>query len=140
MQQHILIEYRPKLFSPPRSSIFVAGNLTIIPGVQKYSLEKWTALQNQPRLWEVVQGCIDNGILRIISQSSDEKPETPELPKSPTEAVSLVKKTFVISLLKSWLDTDARPTVKNAILAQLRLAEEDTKKQQQPTNTKSEEE
>ncbi|KYC42071.1 hypothetical protein WA1_18895 [Scytonema hofmannii PCC 7110] len=138
--QQILLEYRPKLFSPSRSGPYIIGDLTIVPGVKNYDLQKWEALQGQPHLWTAIQSCLDNGILRIISQSTNEKTETPTLPKNQTEAVALVKRTFAVSLLKSWLESENRPTVKNAIHSQLKLAEEDKDKKTPTTETKDEEE
>ena len=122
----IILEYRPELHSPPRRSPLIVGNptnnLTIVPGVKNYEQDKWDDLKNIPTTWGIVESLIEEGVIRIISESSkNETDSTPKLPNNVAQAIALIKKTFSLQLLNLWKESDIRPGVQKAI--ELQLAE-----------------
>lgn len=119
----VLIEYRPDLFYPPRSGVWIAGRITFVPGVKGYPAEDWETLQAHSAMGGTLRACLADGILRVISQSPKSvqggEPEVPPLPKSQAEAIALVKKTYSLSLLHGWQVTEKRKPVLAAIAKQL---------------------
>lgn len=117
--EQVLIDYRPDLFYPPRSGVWIAGKITFIPGVKAYPLADWKLLQSNA----VVLYCVAEGILRVESQSPKTmqggEPEVPPLPKSQAEAIALIKRTFSLSLLNAWQKVETRKPVQAAITKQI---------------------
>jgi hypothetical protein len=126
MSEQVLIEYRPALFFPPRSTVWVIGKITLVPGVKNYSLADWEELKTSNRVWDTVSSAIETGIIRLISTSTPEV-ETPSLPKNQQEAIALVGKTFSLTLLRQWQEIEKRKPVLEAINLQLNLEAEKTK-------------
>jgi hypothetical protein len=119
----VLIEYRPALFFPPRSGPWIIGKITFLPGVKSYPLSEWEALKENKQLASVLEDAISGSILRVISQSTTTT-ETPPLPKSQQEAIALVNKTYSLSLLRQWQETEKRKPITDAIALQLKKGEE----------------
>ncbi len=133
----ILIEFRPGNFYPPRSGVWAVGKITFVPGVKAYSSEDWEEIKSQASLANIINICLEEGILRVVSQSNKSKnvksagvqnlpadiQETPPLPKNQTEAIALVKKTYSLSLLTGWQRIEKRKAVLEAISAQLKTDE-----------------
>ena len=120
-----LIEYRPALFYPPRSNAYIVGKITFVPGVKAYPSADWEEVLAHDKLGKSLNHCIEEGILRVISQSkpsiSGIDSEVPSLPKNQVEAIALVKKTYSLSLLQGWQKVELRKAVLEAITAQLKV-------------------
>lgn len=121
----VLIEYNPSRFYPPRSGPWIAGKVTFVPGVKAYDSVDWDELTSHPALGGVVGNCVEEGILRVISQSpktsTGQEPDVPPLPKNQAEAIALVKRTFSISLLTAWQKVEKRAKVQQAIADQMKV-------------------
>lgn len=132
-----VIEYRPSLFYPPRACPYIAGDITFVPGVQAYPTEAWEALLSHSTLSKSINGCLEEGIFRVISQSKPgQKEEIPPLPSNQSQAIALVKKTYSISLLQGWQRIETRKAVLEAIGSQLKV--EPPKTNVPPQETKEE--
>ncbi|ALF52243.1 hypothetical protein ACX27_04255 [Nostoc piscinale CENA21] len=122
-QAQVLIEYNPSRFYPPRSGPWIAGSVTFVPGVKSYEASDWESLTSHPVLAGAINSCVEEGILRIISQSSKSslstEPEVPPLPKNQSEAIALVKRTYSMSLLQGWQKIEKRAKVQQAIKEQM---------------------
>jgi hypothetical protein len=128
--EQVVIDFRPSLFFPPRTGPWVVGKITFVPGVKNYPLTDWEELRNNPRVWGFVSDAIDKNILRVVSVSTPEA-ENPALPKNQQEAIALVGRTFSLTLLKQWQETEKRKPVLEAIANQLNLEE---KKDEKPVS------
>jgi hypothetical protein len=120
-----LIEYRPALFYPSRSNPYIIGKLTFVPGVKAYPSADWEEVLAHDNLSKPVNYCIEEGILRVISQTQPSiagaAVESPPLPKNQSEAIALVKKTYSLSLLQGWQKIETRRAVLDAIALQLKV-------------------
>ncbi len=120
-----LIEYRPALFYPPRSNPYIVGKITFVPGVKAYPSADWEEILNHPVLGKSINSCLEEGILRVISQSKSasvqgQESEVPPLPKNQAEALALIKKTYSLSLLQAWQKVETRKPVLEALATQLK--------------------
>lgn len=131
MTEQIIIEYRPSLFSPPRSGPWVVGKITFIPGVKGYLLSDWEEAQKNPRLKGFIESALAENILRIISKTT-QKQEIPKLPANQQEAIATVGRTYSQKLLLDWKTIEKRKAVIEAIDAQLTA---DTEKTEKKTTT-----
>ena len=138
-EPQIVIEYRPALHNPPRTSPLILGSpangLTIIPGVSSYSKESWEGLKSLPIVWETVKLLLDEGVLRVVSQDSEET-KTSLLPANQNQAIALIKKTFSLELLQLWLKNDTRAAVQKAIKEQMKV-DSSSEEEEKPKATKT---
>ncbi|MBD2364534.1 hypothetical protein H6G36_25730 [Anabaena minutissima FACHB-250] len=121
----VLIEYNPSRFYPPRSGPWIAGNVTFVPGVKAYDSSDWENLTTHPALGGVIDNCVEEGIIRVISRpsktSTEQGLDVPPLPKNQAEAIALVKKTYSMSLLAAWQKIEKRAKVLQAIADQMKV-------------------
>lgn len=109
------VNYKPELLTHPnctgqnpRVAGFMAGDLFLpVAGIQVVDPEIWNATVNSEEFGERISEYIERGVITVAEET-----EHPTLSKkTPTAAVKFVKDTYDLSLLQSWREDEARPSV-----------------------------
>lgn len=90
--------------------------LRLKPGVTQVPVEAWTEIKKNPTVEKMLKdGDLEEGEAADVDAGT--------LPSKPSAAISLIKKTLDLQVLREWAKSDRPANVKTALETQIKLIE-----------------